>query len=344
MVTNDLIERANKAICRGREWLSRHQNPDGSFADCGSELVSTYKAPLAFAKIGSTAAGVRCLNYIKSHNLTGTGELASADGQVKTGFPGNQRNFANYMDGWVSIGAWLLGDLGFAQEICLRLAKLRSGHGGVPTGPEKWSGAIRYDILTNASVGRAFLCTGMQDEAHSVADFLCHVIDAKNQLHPDRELTMSFDDSWKRVEAPDPADRVYYQLVFEQRGERVFCPAFACAFLCEMAKLGNQDRYLSAARKYLAAIERTPEFGEGTLSNGKSGWAAGMLAAATGDSRIRQSALRIMSGMLSRQSEDGEFGAASGASEAIPFAKRLESTAEHVAWANEYSGILAAGL
>jgi hypothetical protein len=339
----DLINCTRNAVLRGTEWLIRRQNADGSFSECGDELVSTYKAPLAFAVSGNTEAGVRCLEYIKTHNLNGEGELSSAGGGVKTTFPNNQRNFANYMDGWVAIGAWLLGDFGFAARICERLLPQQAAHGGILTGPEKWSGTPRFDVLTNASLGRAFLHTGMRDKARSVADFLAQVVAPQHQRTPKEAFDMSFDVEWNHVEPLDPKDRPYYRLLYSQRGERVFCPAFACAFLCEMARLDNQVRYLGAAREYLSVITRTPEFLDQSLANGKSGWAAGMLAVASRDESAKQAALQIMPKMLARQREDGEFAAASGADQ-TPLAKRLESTAEHVAWALQYQRLLALGL
>lgn len=340
---SDLIVCTRNAVSRGTEWLVRRQDADGSFAGCGGELVAAYKAPLAFACAGSTEAGVRCLQYIKTHNVNHEGELSSGDGSLKTAFPGNQRNFANYMDGWVAIGAWLLEDFEFARSICARLAPLRATHGGLPTGPAKWSGIARYDILTNASLGRAFLHTGMLDEARSVADFLCEVVAPAHQRTPDAALDMSFDASWNHVDPEDPGDRVYYRFVFGMRGERVFCPAFTCAFLCEIAQLGDKVKYLDAAGKFLAVIRRAPEYVDGSLANGKSGWAAGMLAMAADDPLARKMALQVMPHMLARQRQDGEFGASSGADQP-PLAKRLESTAEHVAWSIEYQRLATLGL
>lgn len=339
----DLISGTRNAVLRGTEWLISQQNADGSFSDCGDELVSTYKAPLAFAVSGHTEAGVRCLQYIKAHNLNVEGELSSSGGALKTTFLNNQRNFANYMDGWVAIGAWLLSEFGFAARICERLLPQQAVHGGILSGPKKWSGTPRYDVLTNASLGRAFLHAGMRDEAQSVADFLTQVVAPEHQRAPEEGFDMSFDAEWNHVEPSDPKDRPYYRFLYSLRGERVFCPAFACAFLCEMAQLGKQEKYLGAACKFLSVITRTPEFLDHSLANGKSGWAAGMLAIASSNVSAKQAALQIMPKMLARQREDGEFAAASGAGQ-TPLAKRLESTAEHVAWAVEYQRLLTLGL
>lgn len=340
---DNLVDVTRRAAQRGAEWLIRRQNPDGSFLDCGDELVSTYKAPLAFAVSGNIEAGVRCLSYIKKHNINSEWELSSAGGGVKTGFANNQRNFANYMDGWVAIGAWLLGDFGFASGICERLLKQKAKHGGILTGPEKWCGKRRYDVLTNASIGRAFLYTGMKEEARTVADFLVQVVSPEHQRAPEKSLDMSFDTDWNHVEPDDPKERPYYRLIYDQRGERVFCPAFACSYLCEMFRLYDRDEYLEAARKYLSVISRTPEFLDASLANGKSGWAAGMLAVMSHDDSSKKMAFQIMTRMLGRQRDDGEFAAASGADQ-TPLAKRLESTAEHVAWAIEYNRLLVLGL
>lgn len=340
-MSETIVAVARKAIALGTTWLTSHQLAAGSFADGGDELVSTYKAPLAFALAGQTEAGVKCLQYIKTHNLNGDGELASGDGSHKTGFASNQRNFANYMDGWVAIGAWLLGDYGFAARLSTRLLPQQAAHGGFPTGPEKWSGKTRYDILTNASIGRAMLLAGLPTAADKVADFLVQVVAPAHQAHLPQAFDMSFDANWNPVVPDDPADRRYYQFLYGTRGERVFCPAFACAFLCEMAALRGRNDLLTAARHYLDVILQTPEFRDASLSNGKSGWASGLLALA-GDDGARAAALQIMPNMLARQRPDGEF-AAAGDGE-VPWAKRLEATAEHVAWAREYLRLATLGL
>jgi hypothetical protein len=333
-----LSTEAQTVVNRGIAWLIERENADGSFAECGSELVSSYKALLAFAKAGKVEEGIRCLRYIQKNNVNADGELSSGDGSIKTNFPGNQRNFANYMDGWVAIGSWLLGDYKFATTICDGLIKQQASHGGVLTGPKKWCGQPRYDILTAASCGRAFLITGKLKEAIKVADFISDVL--KRQRTPDKSLDMSFDENWKHVETPSAEDRVYYRLDYDSKGERVFCPAFSCAFLCEISQISQNKEHLAAARKYLTVIEQTPEFKAKTLANGKSAWAAGMLAIAAKDKDAERAALAIMPQMLARQKADGAF----GSGDQTPFAKVIESTAEHAAWSLEYVKLLAMGL
>jgi hypothetical protein len=340
----ELLSSTRQTIDRGAEWLIKHQNADGSFADCGNELVSTYKAPLAFARAGKIEAGARCLLYIKSHNLNKDGELSSGDGSVKTQYVHNQRNFANYMDGWVAIGAWLLGEYAFADKLCDRLINQQSAHGGIVTGPEKWCGKARYDILTAASCARAFLLVGRRAEALKVADFLASVTLPEHQRTPDAALDMSFDASWNHVAPLEAEESPYYRLDYEHKGQRVFCPAFSCAVLCEIWQVSGKAQYLEAARKYLKAIMSTPEFKDHSLSNGKSGWAAGMLGLASQDRTAIDAALAIMPRMLARQSPSGEFGAAEASHEQAPLAKRLEATAEHTAWAIEYARLLTLGL
>lgn len=81
---------------------------------------------------------------------------------------------------------------------------------------------------------------------------------------------------------------------------------------------GTQKTSLTRMQRNLAhymdgwvAIGKTPEFVDRTLDNGKSGWAAGLLAQATGEERYREAFRFIMPNVLGRQGSDGEFGASS---------------------------------
>ena len=342
-VPREVVAELKHGMQSGVSWLAARLASDGSFIGCEAELVAHYKAPLAFAVTGQVAEGVSCLTYIRHHLRSPSGELASGDGTIKTAFERNQRNFANYMDGWVAIGAWLLGEFGFAQEIVERLAQDQSPHhGGIPTGPAKWAGSKRYDILTNASACRAFLSTGRLENAERCAQFLCAVVRPEHQRDAETVLDMSFSETWDHVEPPMAEERPYYRLDMSTRGERVFCPAFACAVLCEMSLLDRQPEYLSAAERYVRVILSIPEYKDGTLSNGKSGWATGSYGLASGNKDSIVAAHAIVPKVLARQSPDGGFASATGAD--MPRAQHLETTAEHTAWLAEYIRLAAHGL
>lgn len=336
--------RIRNAIAHGCGWVAKHQEKGGGFAACADELRAHYKAPLMFVGAGHIEEGLRCISHIRRKLRNAQGELCSRGGDVKSGFARFARNFANYMDGWVAIGAWLLGEYGFADEICARLLETRSpSNNAVPTGPEKWVGALRYDVLTNASIGRAFLITGRRDEALAIADFLSELVGDQHQRDLDSELQMTFDNDWRPVEPLDSSERPYYRFVLGERGERVFCPAFACSFLCEAHEVSKRVAYLDAARLYLRFVTSSIEFREGTLANGKSGWAAGMLALATGDWEAADAARQIAARVLERQTEEGEF-ASRRREQSIPLARRLETTAEQTVWCTQYLRMHALGL
>lgn len=120
---------------------------------------------------------------------------------------------------------------------------------------------------------------------------------------------------------------------------------------------------LRAARGYFEFIIRGPEFRDGTLANGKSGWAAGLLAQATGEPDYVRARDSIVPNVLARQRADGEFvenpayggvgktadhagePAASGNRDgdgpattqgAAQVGRRLERTAEFTTWVAEF--------
>lgn len=331
------------AVALGGGWVSSHQGRGGGFLGCEGELRAHYKAPLMFAAAGRIAEASRCVAHIRGSLQNEEGELSSAGGGVKSEFSRFARNFANYMDGWVAIGAWMVGEYGFADQICSRLLETRSrSHGAIPTGPEKWVGRLRYDVLTNASIGRACLITGHRSEALELADFLTEVV-AGRQPAPERELLMSFDDGWTPMEPRDPSERPYYRFVLAERGERVFCPAFACSFLCEAHSLSGKRAYLDAAESYLRFILSSEEERDGTLANGKSAWAAGSVALAKGDPDVASAARGMIGRVLERQSPKGEFGSRKRDAD-LPLAQRLETTAEQTAWCTQFLRMEAMGL
>ena len=343
------------SVKQGVDWLTRWQKPNGEFKGCGKELAGYYKALYMFAVCGRLESGIRCLRYVKENLQNNKGELCS--GQSKTSFPRLQRNLANYMDGWVAIGSWLLGDYGFANRLSLVLkSQQNNSHGGVATGPKKWSGRPRYDIATAASCGRAFFITGQHNAASAAADFLVEAL--KHQSDLKQGMDLCFDEKWMRLDAPDPSERTYYRLDLGSRGEKVWFPAFSCAFLCEMHQLSGSDTHLKAAMEYFRVIMDTIEFKEGTLANGKSGWSAGLLALATGQKKYMGAVKLIVPNVLKRQREDGEFGPsprsqrAQGAGSTdqggershAPLPRRLETTAEFTTWSAQYLRMHTLGL
>lgn len=342
-------------IQRGSDWLVRRQKPDGGFRYAGNELGAYYKSLLLFAGGGWLEPAVVCLRYIKKDLQNKNGELCS--GSSKTGFPRMQRNLANYMDGWVAIGAWLLGDYEFADLICLRLTEQQcESHGGVSTGLAKWSGRLRYDLATAASCGRSFLITGHRDAAFASADFLAEAL--RHQRDLTRGLHLSFDFQWNRIASPTPSEDSYYWLDSSSRGQKVWFPAFACGFLCEVFQVTRERSYLKAAEQYFNVIVSIPEFGYGTLANGKSGWAAASLALCTREKRYIEVAQLIIPSVLARQKEDGEFGPSprllrarktvlgseGGRTPDMPISRRIETTAEFTYWSLQYLRLNTLGL
>jgi hypothetical protein len=127
---------------RGIWWLRSRQRRDGEFAGCADDLAGYYKAILAFSATGRSIPAGRCCRYVTEHFLTSTGELASGD--RKTGVVRFERNLANYMNGWVAAGAWSLEAFELAERVVCGLERAQSTrHGGVLTGPAKWSAQIR---------------------------------------------------------------------------------------------------------------------------------------------------------------------------------------------------------
>lgn len=333
-------ERLKDSISRGVSWTLSHQQSNGEFKDCGRELFAYYKALPMFAFCGYLEAGSRCLGYIRDNLRDENGELCSGD--IKTSLGRIQRNLPNYMDGWVVIGAWHLEYYDFAQSIMAIGKKQQSKTiGAISTGPKKWAGEERFDIATAASYGRAYLISGLREQAFDNANFLVAALNKQNDIN--EGLYLCFDRDFRPLEAPDPAERTYYWFDVASRGEKVWFPAFASAFLCEAYQVTGNKKYLKAAMGYFDVITRIPEFRERTLANGKTGWAAGLLYQNTGDKAFSGHFKWILPNVMKRQTAEGEFGASprSGTSVGVstsdsPLFKRIEKTSEFTLWCAKF--------
>jgi hypothetical protein len=342
MITEQIEKRCAKAVASGTDWLVEQYDSDGAVSGFADDVAAYYKTLLTFAVCGRIADGQRILRHVRSRLVTAEGDLGVGD--TKTTLARMQRNLANYMDGWIVIGAWLHGDYALAECISAQLQRFQSEmHGGVQTGPLKWAVRARYDLATAASCGRAFLLTGHRSAAIAAADFLVEALKHQSQRGV---LLLSYDDQWTPVPPEDDSERTYFTFDPERSGEKVWFPAFSCAFLAEIFQLVQDTRYLEAATEYYAMITRTPEYRGGTLANGKTGWAAGLLVQLTGETGYFDALSWIGPNVLGRQQPDGEFGAAprSGSSAESPFPRRLERTAEFTLWSAVFLRYAALGL
>lgn len=335
-------------VRRGASWIESQIQRDGSIAECQDDLAGYYKTLLMLAVCGRLAAASRLKAYVRAHFLGERGNLASPSGR-KTSLERMERNLANYMDGWIAIGAWLLEDFDLADHAANALLRQQSRrHGGVLTGPAKWSGRPRYDLATAASAGRAFLFTGHREGATLAADFLIEALEHQSDLGTG--LDLAFDENWTALSAPDASERTYYRFENGSKGEKVWFPAFSAAFLCEHHQVSARSEDLDAAQRYFEQIRATPEFAEQSLANGKSGWAAGLLAETTEEKDYREPLPWIIANVLERQSQDGQFAAAApppasgGSLDPAELPRTLERTAEFTTWSAEFLRFVARGL
>jgi hypothetical protein len=340
-----------QAVDSGLCWLSRLQQESGEYRECGHDLAGYYKSPLLFAECGQITLGARCLSFIRRHFLAENGELRFGD--RKTSLIRMERNLANYMDGWVALGAWIFGDYELAERLAKRLMSAQSGkNGGVETGPTQWAIRERYDLATAASCGRAFLRAGHRDAALAAGEFLCSALEHQEDISAG--LNLSFDSSWNRLKAEDPSERSYFWFDLSERGEKVWFPAFSCGYLSELYELQGDSKFIDAARRYFAFIAGTPEFKERSLGNGKSAWAAGRLAKLTGEKQFYEAFAAIATNVLRRQSRNGVFLTGSAADHVAAegvfevrgdaVVREAERTAEFTMWVAEYLRLLSVGI
>lgn len=330
---SDLKEVLETGVDRGVSWLKGHQREDGAFAGAEGEFAAYYKAPFAFGVTGALKEGAACLHYIEAEFLKEDGDFRSND--VKTGLTRLQRNLANYMNGWVAVGAWLTGQFGLAESAVRFLVRQQSEDtGGVLTGRAEDAGADRYDLASTSSAGLAFLVTGHRDNAQSAGRYLETALTW--QQDASKRLEVCFDGSGRSLRPRDDSEATYYSVDLSRSGEKAWFPAFAVGFLAKLYEIEGRPEILVAAQQYFDVITRMIEFRERTLSNGKSGWAASLLAGATGEERYYSAIEMIAGNVLARQQPDGEFAQSLARRGTVPLANRFDRTAEFTGWTAEY--------
>jgi len=301
----DLKKKLADSMDRGAAWLSSAVEEEGRFEQCPFDLAGYYKSIVLFATAGLWDHGASCLNFMKENLVNEKNQLCH-DGR-KTELAGMQRNLSNYMDGWVALGSWMLGDYRFSEMISRNLIKQQNSlTGGVKTGPLVYAIRERYDLATAASCGRAFLITGNRGASLKAAEFMCEALERQTDLLTG--LDLSFDRNWRPVRQDDLSERTYYRYIFDRQREKVWIPAFCSVVMSEMYKVFRRRDYLSAAKSYFNFITLLPEFRESTLADGKSAWAAGLLAEITRKEKYKNAFYMMLSNMLARQRPSGEFG------------------------------------
>ena len=301
----DFKNKLADSMDRGAAWLSSAVVEEGRFEQCPFDLAGYYKSIVLFATAGRWDHGARCLNFIKENLVNEKNHLCHDGRKTELGFM--QRNLSNYMDAWVALGSWMLGDYRFSEMICRNLIKQQNSMtGGVKTGPLVYAIRERYDLATAASCGRAFLITGNRGASLKAAEFMCEALERQTDLLTG--LDLSFDRNWRSVRQDDLSERTYYRYIFDRQREKVWIPAFCSVAMSEMYKVFRRRDYLSAAESYFNFITLLPEFRESTLADGKSAWAAGLLAEITRKEKYKNAFYMMLSNMLARQRPSGEFG------------------------------------
>lgn len=132
----DLKKKLTDSMDRGAAWLSSAVEEEGRFEQCPFDLAGYYKPIALFATAGRWDHGARCLNFMKENLVNEKNQLCHQGRKTELGCM--QRNLSNYMDAWVALGSWMLGDYRFSEMICRNLIKQQNSLTGGGLKPVRW--------------------------------------------------------------------------------------------------------------------------------------------------------------------------------------------------------------
>lgn len=302
---------------RAAEWVISQQKEDGSLTPPEDGASSYYKVPYALAVTGHATAANRLLDWTKANDLASRGVL-------KLTSPG----LALYKHSWMLQGAIRLARFDLARplgEYVLRCLAPCGGFFQVPEGNE---------VVEPACLGwggMAMVYYGQLDLARQAGNVIGSMLDQQPEpnrfyftLTPGGELVVGGSETY---------------LDFTQPGQVYWRLGIPLLFLTRLYLATSEQRYLDVAQSMLHLQLGGADDAFAHPTSGKSGLAAAILYAITGDARAREAACREGDFLLSIQDAEGWWTSPTADSLGV----RFDYTGEFTVFLTEMAAALASG-
>ncbi|MCS7259589.1 MAG: hypothetical protein NZ765_02240 [Anaerolineae bacterium] len=312
----------------GSAWLLQHQRPDGSWEELPDpQLGAFYKGSWAFALTGQPTAAHRLLDHVRAHYMTPQGDFVPRTALI------HQTAHYLYINAYFVIGSMAVGRYEIAMPaLRFLMAQQDERSGGFFSTPTPAGALGGTDTISTAAAGVACLATGQIEAARRAGDYLADILERQSTtsahfytaMTPDGALDTAAADSevrWWRVIDLHAPDQCWYAL------------GLPFAFLVLLRQASDQTRYQTAAEAYYALLERCVNAWEGP-SSGKAAWGCAMLYRITGETRYRETALRVARYIVGHQETDGHWVLARvrGMPAAVLDSVDFDVTAEYTLW------------
>ncbi|MBT3319625.1 MAG: hypothetical protein HN948_06290 [Clostridia bacterium] len=297
-LTQELMQRGKKCA----QWL------DAQIDDTGANIHTTdlgayYKCTYPLRCSGNSYKASLVLKKIMEQFCTDTGDLRNSQAQ-KTLEPYTSRFSQTYPNGWIVLGAELLGQ----RDIVVRLNQgMIDNFYDEDMGTYRTCAQPKSELFDVCSAGSAVLCQMITDmpRAERTADFLIKLID--NQPDPGNYFYNVVDKDFNYQTTMDEKYPLFTAVAYGQPGQATWMLGFPSAALAKLYQATGKQKYLTYAIKYLDAFVKIGDEAFVSYGAGKAMWAASLLYRITGDTRFEQVVSRLCEFFFSIQAEDGSF-------------------------------------
>ena len=299
--TEELTRRAQLIA----KWMLGHIREDGSL-DCSDNLGTYYKLVYPLRSTGYTAQASKVLTYTLKRFMTPSGDFRT-NTQRKASEAYNSRFCQTYAQGWITLGAELLGR---RDTVCLLHDALIRNYF------DEELGAIRAAIdpelnwfdSNSAAAGILSLLLTDLPRAERLADFLIRLMDL--QPDPEHYFYHNVTADLKPVATPDPKYPHMSFITNGQEGQIGWVLGLPSAALIKLYEATGKERYLEYGIRYFDAFVGIGDGIFRSFGSGKGMWAASMLYRLTGASRYLEICTEILEFFFSCQAPDGSYHAA----------------------------------
>jgi hypothetical protein len=269
-----------------------------------TDVAAYYKAPWSFSAAGDPDAGARSLSHIQANYLLPDGDLRPTANQVLL------RRHPLYPHAHVAIGAIRTGRTETADRVLDFLVSQCPDRQVAWGDRRQGDESRRFDAISTAAIGLAFLERGDLDQARGAADFLIRLLD----IQPKREeifFSSVSEDGRLLTSFPDEDSSHDRCVRLGSRFQVWWALSFPLVFLARYSEIAAESAAWRGALGYLALLERSPQAWD-DLSAGKLALGCALLYRQAGDPEHRKRALRAICALVGRQLADGRWNACNG--------------------------------
>lgn len=296
--TEKIMETARRTAV----WLDGEYDQNGANKRT-PDLGSYYKCVYPLRCSGNSYKASLVLKKIMELFYRDNGDLRNSADQ-KTREPYTSRYSQTYPNGWIVLGAELLGQRDVVKKL---------NQGMIDNYYDDTIGSYRtcsqpktelFDVCSGGSAVLTLMITDMQ-KAEKAAEFLIRLID--EQPEPDKFFYNVVDKDFNYQKEFDPKYPIFTAITYGHEGQATWMLGFPSAALVKLYQATGNKRYLEYSIKYFDAFLKIGDSAFVSYGSGKAMWAASMLYRITGEKRFEDACLRLVDFFIEIQREDGSY-------------------------------------